>query len=272
MVHSFDIARLAHQQPVTTTGLYDYVYESDHNTDLVVRNSTMSDIQMQRDSVSKRAMKLMQRFMKYYCEIQKRKGSKVSMFGGWCLEAGSKGGGEHATDKTLIQFLKTFFQGKHVGSFGDGPGEYKRLLDKTGLLASYTAYDGSPYAAENSEGRVSHLDLTIAAFGLPAFDWVISLEVAEHIPALFERQFLDNLVRHAKEGVILSWAVPGQGGLSHVNNRKLTYVIHAFDSLGFYHDLEASEMVQAACSLSWLKRNVNVYRRKPNNPIKPEFL
>ena len=76
--------------------------------------------------------------------------------------------------------------GKHVGSFGDGPGEYKRLLDETGLLASYTAYDGSPYAAENSGGRVSHLDLTIAAFGLPAFDWVISLEVAEHIPAQFE--------------------------------------------------------------------------------------
>ena len=74
-----------------------------------------------------------------------------------------------------------------MGSFGDGPGEYKRLLDETGLLASYTAYDGSPYAAENSEGRVFHLDLTIAAFGLPSFDWVISLEVAEHIPALFER-------------------------------------------------------------------------------------
>ena len=82
--------------------------------------------------------------------------------------------------------------GKHVGSFGDGPGEYKRLLDETHSLASYTAYDGSPFAKENSEGRVSHLDFTIDAFGLPAFDWVLSLEVAEHIPAEFE-------------GYILSW-------------------------------------------------------------------
>ena len=77
--------------------------------------------------------------------------------------------------------------GKRVGSFGDGPGEYKRLLDESGSLASYTAFDGSPFASENSEGRVSHLDFTIAAFGLPAFDWVLSLEVAEHIPAEFER-------------------------------------------------------------------------------------
>ena len=74
-----------------------------------------------------------------------------------------------------------------MGSFGDGPGEYKRLFDATSSLASYTAYDGSPFAKENSEGRVSHLDFTIDAFGLPAFDWVLSLEVAEHIPAAYER-------------------------------------------------------------------------------------
>ena len=88
---------------------------------------------------------------------------------------------------TATLHLFTSKLGKHVGSFGDGPGEYKRLLDETGTLASYTAYDGSPFASENSQGRVSHLDFTIDAFGLPAFDWVLSLEVAEHIPAEFER-------------------------------------------------------------------------------------
>lgn len=214
----------------------------------------------------------MQKFMKYDCQIQKAKGSKVSMFGGWCQDAGSKDGGEHATDQNLIEYLKTFFKGKHVGSFGDGPGEYKRLLDKAGSLASYTAYDGSPFASENSEGRVSHLDFTIEAFGLPAFDWVLSLEVAEHIPAEFESKFVDNLVRHAKEGIVMSWAVPGQGGLSHVNNRDLNYVIRTLDSLGFSHDAEASKQIQAACSLGWLKANVNVYRRKPEHPLKDEFL
>ena len=41
--------------------------------------------------------------------------------------------------------------------------------------------------AENSDGQVEFLDLTIDAFNLPAFDWILSLEVAEHIPAEFER-------------------------------------------------------------------------------------
>ena len=41
--------------------------------------------------------------------------------------------------------------------------------------------------AENSEGQVEYLDLTIDAFGLPAFDWILSLEVAEHIPSEYER-------------------------------------------------------------------------------------
>lgn len=239
---------------------------------VIIQKPSFSAIQTQRDSLSKTAMALMQRFMKYDCEIQKTKGSKVSMFGGWCQNAGSKNGGEHMTDKTLIEFLKTFFKDKRVGSFGDGPGEYKRLFDESGSLASYTAYDGSPFAAENSEGRVSHLDFTIDAFGLPAFDWVLSLEVAEHIPTEFEAKFLDNLARHAKDGIIMSWAVPGQGGLSHVNNRDLKYVIQALDSLGFAHDAEASKKVQAACSLSWLKQNVNVYRRKADSPLNPENL
>ena len=43
------------------------------------------------------------------------------------------------------------------------------------------------------------------------------MEVAEHIPSQFEAQFLMNLVQHAKKGILLSWGVPGQQGVGHVN-------------------------------------------------------
>ena len=76
--------------------------------------------------------------------------------------------------------------GKTVGSFGDGPGLYKLALDMTGRLKSYTAFDGAPFVEETSGGRVRHLDLTNSAFGIPVFEWVISLEVAEHIPNKYE--------------------------------------------------------------------------------------
>ena len=47
------------------------------------------------------------------------------------------------------------------------------------------------------------------------------MEVAEHIPQQYEQIFLDNLVRLAKEGIILSWGVPGQRGHSHINLKNL---------------------------------------------------
>lgn len=57
--------------------------------------------------------------------------------------------------------------------------------------------------------QVKFLDLTAPQYGLAAYDWVISVEVGEHIPAKFQNIYLDNLVRHAREGIVLSWAVPG---------------------------------------------------------------
>jgi hypothetical protein len=37
----------------------------------------------------------------------------------------------------------------------------------------------------------------------------------------------------AKEGIILSWAVPGQGGLSHINNKPIEYVTKVMRDNGF---------------------------------------
>ena len=102
------------------------------------------------------------------------------------------------------------FSGKYVASFGDGPGRYKQLLLESGLLKGYDSYDGAPFSEKTSEGRVQYLDLTLPQYGLPLYEWVISLEVAEHIPREFENIYLDNIVRHAKEGVILSWAKLGK--------------------------------------------------------------
>ena len=102
--------------------------------------------------------------------------------------------------------------GKSVGSFGEGPGEYIRLLMATGTLKSYTGYDGSPYAHENSEGRVQYLDLTIDAYGLPAFDWVFSLEVAEHIPATFERSVRGG--QKSGKSFEATWGGPKSGKIS----------------------------------------------------------
>jgi hypothetical protein len=55
------------------------------------------------------------------------------------------------------------------------------------------AFDGAPFCEETSEGRVQFMDLTVPQYGIPLYDWVISLEVAEHIPSKYESIYLDNL-------------------------------------------------------------------------------
>jgi len=149
-----------------------------------------------------------------------------------------------------------------VGSFGDGPGRYKQLILDTGKVKGYDSYDGAPYSDTTSEGRVKFLDLTLPQFGLPLYDWVVSLEVAEHIPQQYESVYIDNIVRHAKEGVILSWAVPGQPGFKHINNRPLDYILDMFDRLGFDLDEKASTKLKQKANFWYLKKNINVFRRR----------
>lgn len=227
-------------------------------------HQTIALLIQQRNNISRALNLKRQKIGQMECEEATRNKvrQKVSSTGGWCAQTSVENSGEHKTDTKLVPVLAKFFQGKYVASFGDGPGRYKQLLSDSGLLKGYDAYDGAPFSEKTSEGRVMYLDLTLPQYGLPLYDWVMSLEVAEHIPKEYESIYLDNIARHAKEGIILSWAKPGQGGFSHVNTRPFEYVKAAFEKLGFEHDAQNSDMLKKAASLEWLQWNTNVYRRK----------
>lgn len=221
----------------------------------------------QRNRVSRQLNLKQQKIGQLECEKSDNSNTKanklrVSESGGWCATVSGENSREHKTDTKLVPALADFFSGKLVASFGDGPGVYKQMLTETGKLKAYDAYDGAPYSEKTSEGRVDFLDLTLPQYGIPVYDWIISLEVAEHIPAKFESVYIDNIVRHAKEGVILSWAKPGQSGYSHVNNKPFDYVKKLFSNLGFEHDANASDLLKGSASVMWLKENTNVYRRR----------
>lgn len=56
--------------------------------------------------------------------------------------------------------------------------------------------------------QVLRQDLTQSFLPHEIFDVVLSLEVAEHIPRALEAAFVDGVASHARERIILSWAVP----------------------------------------------------------------
>jgi len=108
---------------------------------------------------------------------------------------------------------------------------------------------------------VKFLDLTLPQYWLPRYDWVLSTEVLEHIPAEYESLVLDNIDRAAGRGVVLSWAVPGQRGFHHVNNRALVYVNQTMVNRGFVFDLKASLTLRENATLTYFRNNIMVFTR-----------
>ena len=64
------------------------------------------------------------------------------------------------------------------------------------------------------------------------FDLAISLEVAEHLPPSRAHSFVRDLTELAP-AVLFSAAVPGQGGMGHVNEQWQSYWIDLFAKNGF---------------------------------------
>ena len=82
--------------------------------------------------------------------------------------------------------------------------------------------------------RAPSIDLATKQTLKPA-DWVLTLEVGEHIPPQFMDTFLSNVVRHARHGVVMSWARPGQtrpGEPAHPNEVSNIRVIAEMKKLG----------------------------------------
>ncbi|WP_051295079.1 methyltransferase domain-containing protein [Maridesulfovibrio bastinii] len=65
------------------------------------------------------------------------------------------------------------------------------------------------------------------------FDLAITLEVAEHMDSKFADAFVNRLTSLA-DIILFSAAIPGQGGLSHVNEQWPEYWANKFRSNGFY--------------------------------------
>lgn len=153
--------------------------------------------------------------------------------------------------------------GASVADFGALDGQYARWLNDTGLVTAF-AFDGVQGVTELTTGSVLQVDLA-EQFQLPwrpqGFDWVLCLEVAEHIPPEREQTFLANLAQHATSGLILSWAPPGIEGEGHVNCLPLEESRRRIEALGFVQDTGSTAKLREASQVPWIRASVAAYRR-----------
>jgi hypothetical protein len=169
---------------------------------------------------------------------------------------------EHKTDYDLGIAIANFFLAEGaetVVDFGCGIGEYVKLMMNSDL--SCDGFDGNPDTEELSGGVASVIDLSEPFDLQKQYDWVMSLEVAEHLPKEYEKTFIENLDRHNKCGILLSWARKGQGGYGHFNEQDNDYVKDLMASYGYENDLVAENVLRSNASLWWFKNTVMVFRR-----------
>ena len=65
------------------------------------------------------------------------------------------------------------------------------------------------------------------------------VQVGETIPAKYEQAYLENLIRHARHGIVLTWTPPRPYGEAsgHGNAKSASDVIEAMRQRGFVHDI-----------------------------------
>lgn len=179
--------------------------------------------------------------------------------GAWILSPGSC----YHLDVVFAKCVSDMVQGGSLTELGAGKGCYTAYMKAHGVKI-VAAVDGARNIGDLTKGLVTTWDLTQPMEAKA--DWVMSLEVAEHIPMEFEDAFLDNVVRNARCYVILSWSKTTKAGSGHVNARNRTYVYNKMRTLGFE---EASDVT------GWLFRRAawmyyaRVYFR-PDSCQKPQ--
>jgi len=188
----------------------------------------------------------------------------TSKTGGFCISEEKKNvGGNQIVDKYLAEYLaNNVFAGKTVIDLGAGLGHYGKLFRQEGSkVAGWVGYDGALNVNKVTDGLVKFMDLTQPDAGdereCDTADWVMSLEVGEHIPAEYADAYLRNIRCHAREGAVISWAQ--QGGHMHVNMQPIENVMKMMEEWGFRVDSKRTKELQEASKRYYFKRNAVVY-------------
>jgi len=146
----------------------------------------------------------------------------------WSLDEAAN---RHQFCFNLARLLPEFFDPQYpVIDLGCGLGGYAAWLAAAGYAVQ--AFDGT-YGLDALPLTCFHpiqtLDLARPIENKLAGQ-VLCLEVGEHVHPEHERILFDNLAWIGRRRALISWAIPGQGGHGHWNERPNEYVIEQLET------------------------------------------
>lgn len=176
----------------------------------------------------------------------------------------------------LIEYFPSFDPDKErIIDVGCGEGWWaneflKHGFEAWGIDGEYVSVESSPlrqkdrfYSADFSTG-------VIPVVG--EFTTVICLEVAEHLPEQAASHFISELCRLGKR-VIFSAAIPGQGGVGHINEQWPSYWVEKFNDHGFVVSDDLRFRIWNKTEIQpYYRQNLLIAWHKGNNSIAQEFI
>ncbi len=178
----------------------------------------------------------------------------------WSVDEARTG---HYIDESLADAIIREFPiaPESVADLGCGLGQYCRhFTNRAGW--NVQGYEGLAEAKDMGiYERIEQVDLSQPQHKIPEYELVLCLEVGEHIPKQFEANFLDNVTSIAKKNLILSWAIPGQGGTGHFNERENPYVVQQIEEHGFRFNPERTARLRKAATLWWFEATLMAFER-----------
>lgn len=177
--------------------------------------------------------------------------------GVWTPEEAATG---HVFDYRLAQWLGQYFPKDHpLIDMGCGTGTYLRYFHDIGFHNLH-GVEGTDIAGREFS-RVHIKDLT-EPFNLDVEGNVMCIEVAEHIPNMHKRDFIGNLISHLDGTLFLSWGIPGQDGLGHINCKHNIEVIDIMKEFGLQLCVDDSLKARSMVSnyAHWLRDTIMIFR------------
>jgi hypothetical protein len=157
------------------------------------------------------------------------------------------------SNRLMVKILEYFPKDIPVLDLGCGHNFYVSVLN----YAGYKAFGFDQVSLGSMHQGVEDITKPMNPDGKAN---IISLEVGEHIPSNLSEIYLNNVAAF-KSDIIMSWAIPGQAGIGHINCKPNSWVIAEMANRGFKLDQEKTNSLREAvehCHCSWF-RNTLMY-------------
>lgn len=150
-----------------------------------------------------------------------------------------------------------------VYDLGCGKGFYLQRLSENGFKF-LKGFEGTPDINLISYCPVEVKDIT-KPIRVPSYatGTVLCFEVMEHIEKEFSDAVMENFRRLCNGRLVLSWAIPGQGGIGHVNERDADYVIPYARKFGFalHNELTLAARDRAGQEIQYFGKSIYVFSK-----------